>query len=123
MCASSRSAESMPLAWLGFASTAARTRKMPTVRKTTPRATPPAWPNHVTTRRIVGVVVILLSLRLLVVPLPFSNVLPALLIALISLAYLEEDGLALSISLLAGAAVLAADLGLLWQMKAWGTSG
>lgn len=71
------------------------------------------------TRRIVGIVVILLSLRLLVVPLPFSNVLPALLIALISLAYLEEDGLALSISLLAGVGVLAADLGLLFEMKAW----
>ena len=36
--------------------------------------------------------VALLTVRLLLNPIPFSNVVPAILIALIALAYLEEDG-------------------------------
>jgi hypothetical protein len=42
--------------------------------------------------------------------------LPALLIAQISLAYLEEDGLMLSIGLLAAFIVLALDLGVVWMI-------
>jgi hypothetical protein len=49
-------------------------------------------------------------------PIPLSNILPAVLIALISLGYLEEDGLLLSISLLAAIVVLAIDLGLVWNL-------
>jgi len=37
-------------------------------------------------------------------------------IALISLAYLEEDGLMLSISLLAALIVVALDLGVIWEI-------
>ncbi len=44
----------------------------------------------------------MLSARLILTPIPLSNILPALIIALISLAYTEEDGLVLSISLLVG---------------------
>ena len=60
--------------------------------------------------------VVLLSARLLLMPVPLSNILPAILIAMIALGYLEEDGILLSISLLAAAVVLAVDLGLAWDM-------
>jgi hypothetical protein len=48
------------------------------------------------TKRVVGIFVVLLSARLLLMPIPLSNILPAVLIALISLGYLEEDGVLLS---------------------------
>jgi len=51
---------------------------------------------------------------LLFTPLPLSNVVPALVIALISLAYLEEDGLLLSIALLAAVIVLIVELVVVW---------
>jgi hypothetical protein len=44
-----------------------------------------------------------------------SNVVPALVIALISLAYLEEDGLLLSIALLVAVTVLAVAAVSVWQ--------
>jgi hypothetical protein len=68
------------------------------------------------TKRIVGVFVVLLSARLLLMPIPLSNILPAVLIALISLGYLEEDGVLLAISLLAAIVVLTLDLGLVWEL-------
>ena len=40
-------------------------------------------------------VVIILDALIVLAPIPLTNVVPALLIALISLAYLEEDGLLL----------------------------
>ena len=43
-------------------------------------------------------------------------VVPALVIALISLAYLEEDGLLLSIALLVASIVLTVELVAVWQM-------
>ena len=49
---------------------------------------------------LVGVVVLLLTALLLLTPVPLSNVGPAMVIALISLAYVEEDGLLLSVALL-----------------------
>jgi hypothetical protein len=52
------------------------------------------------TKRLVGAVVLILSASLVFVPIPLSNVIPAPVIALISLAYLEEDGLMLLIALL-----------------------
>ena len=48
-------------------------------------------------------------------PIPLSNVVPALVIALISLAYLEEDGLLLSIALLAAIIVLGIELVAVWE--------
>jgi hypothetical protein len=57
----------------------------------------PRWPTPLeATKRLVGAVVVLLNITLLFTPVPLSNVVPALVIALISLAYLEEDGLLLS---------------------------
>ena len=58
------------------------------------------------TKRLVGAVVLILSVPLVAAPIPLGNVVPALVIALISLAYLEEDGLLLSIALVAAVLVL-----------------
>jgi len=77
----------------------------------------PRWPTPLeATKRIVGIAVMMLSARLVLTPIPLSNIVPAAVIALISLAYLEEDGLLLSIALLAGFVVLATDLNLLWEI-------
>ncbi|MGB6451318.1 MAG: exopolysaccharide biosynthesis protein [Steroidobacteraceae bacterium] len=75
----------------------------------------PRWhPPAEATKRLVGVVVVILSTALVFTPIPFSNVLPALAIALISLAYLEEDGLLLLIALLAALILLAGELMAVW---------
>jgi hypothetical protein len=52
------------------------------------------------TKRLVGLVVLLLAATL-IWPFPFSHIVPALVIMLISFAYLEEDGVLLCISLAA----------------------
>ena len=65
--------------------------------------------------RVVGITVFLASVRLILVPLPFSNVLPALVIAAVSLAYLEEDGLLLSIALALAVCNVALDSTLAWE--------
>jgi hypothetical protein len=52
---------------------------------------------------------VILSTTLVFIPIPLSNVVPALVIALISLAYLEEDGVLLSIALLATVIVMTVD--------------
>jgi hypothetical protein len=56
------------------------------------------------TKFVVGILVLLLTARLLLMPIPLSNIL------------LEGDGVLLSISLLAGVVVLTIDLGLIWQL-------
>ncbi len=58
-------------------------------------------------RPVLGIVLMMLSLQLIVIPLPLSNIVPAILILLISLAYLEEDGVAVVLSLAAGVVMLA----------------
>ena len=76
----------------------------------------PRWPTPFeATKRLVGAVIVILNASLLFTPLPLSNIVPALVIALISLAYLEEDGLLLSIALLAAVIVLAVELAVIWQ--------
>jgi hypothetical protein len=76
----------------------------------------PRWPTPLeATKRLVGAVVVLLNVTLLFTPVPVSNVVPALVIALISLAYLEEDGLLLSIALLISIIVLAVELVAVWE--------
>ena len=69
-----------------------------------------------TSKRVVGIAVVLLCARLILTPIPLSNILPAIVIALISLAYTEEDGLILSICLLAGFVIVAIDLAVVWQI-------
>jgi hypothetical protein len=76
----------------------------------------PRWPTpHEATKRVVGVAVLILSIAVAFTPLPLSNIPPALAIALISLAYLEEDGLLLGIGLIAGAAVLTIIVFAAWE--------
>jgi len=76
----------------------------------------PRWPTPLeATKRLVGAVVVLLNTTLLFTPVPLSNAVPALVIALISLAYLEEDGLLLSIALLASVIVLAVEVAAVWE--------
>src|SRR5262249_10514204 len=58
----------------------------------------PRWPRAFeAAKRAVGVMVLLLTLVLLLTPVPLSNVARAMVISLISLAYVEEDGLLLSV--------------------------
>src|ERR1700722_1870649 len=66
-------------------------------------------------RRAVGIAVLVVSV-LFLVPLPLIQIVPALLVALLSLAYLEEDGILLCLSLV-GAAVLLA----IATAATWGT--
>jgi hypothetical protein len=76
----------------------------------------PRWPTPLeATKRLVGIVVVLLNTALVFTPIPLSNVVPALAIALISLAYLEEDGLLLSVALLVAVIVLTVELLAIWQ--------
>jgi hypothetical protein len=77
----------------------------------------PRWPTPFeATKRLVGIVVIILDTAVAFAPLPLSNVVPALLIALIALAYLEEDGLVLSIALLGSLIVVGVVLVTVWEI-------
>ena len=67
----------------------------------------PRWPiAFQATKRLTGVVMLLLGLTM-ISPVPFSQVVPALVVMLLALAYLEEDGIALLIALAAALASLA----------------
>jgi hypothetical protein len=66
------------------------------------KAVHPRWPmTFEVAKRAVGIMVLLLTAVLLLTPVPLSNVAPAMVISLISLAYVEEDGLLLSVAFLA----------------------
>lgn len=66
------------------------------------------------TKRVVGGAVLLLGVGLLV-PLPLSNVPPALIIAVIAFAYLERDGMLLCVALAVALALLAFGAALAWE--------
>jgi hypothetical protein len=75
----------------------------------------PRWPTPFeATKRGVGLVVLLLGMMLLA-PIPLSNFPPALVIALLAIAYLEEDGILLCVALAASALLLAVAAGAIWQ--------
>jgi hypothetical protein len=75
----------------------------------------PRWPTPFgATKRVIGVAVLLLTSLVLLAPLPLSNVPPAADIALISLAYIEEDGVLLTIGLLAALILLAIASAAVW---------
>ena len=71
------------------------------------------------TKRVVGAVVLMLTVRLLLMPFPLSNIPAAILIAFISLAYVEQDGLLLILGLLGGCVLLILDLGMTGQLVHW----
>ena len=61
----------------------------------------PRWPmTFEVAKRAVGIIILLLTVVLLLMPVPLSNIPPAMVISLISFAYVEEDGLLLSAALL-----------------------
>lgn len=61
----------------------------------------PRWHTpFIATKRLVGVIVILLALTILM-PIPFSNIVPGALTMLVAFAYLEEDGILLFVALIA----------------------
>ena len=77
----------------------------------------PRWHTPIdATRRVVGIVVLLLTVTMLFSPIPLTNVVPALVIALISLAYVEEDGIFLTIALLGAVVVLGIASVAVWEM-------
>ena len=77
----------------------------------------PRWPRMLAAARpVLGIVVMMLSLQLIVIPLPLSNIVPAVLILLISLAYLEEDGVSVVLSLAAGVGLLAINGAVIWDL-------
>jgi hypothetical protein len=83
------------------------------------KAIRPRWQMPAgTTRRLVGAAVFLLTAVLLLTPLPLIQVVPGIIIVILSVAYLEDDGLLLSLGLLATFALLAASAGAVWGMIA-----
>lgn len=78
------------------------------------RVVRPRWPElFSTTRRTTGVAMLLLGLSM-ISPVPFSHVVPALVIMLLALAYLEEDGLVLLLALAGAMAALAITAATVW---------
>jgi hypothetical protein len=68
----------------------------------------PRWNSMlVPMRRVAAVAVVLLCTLMVLAPIPFVSIIPALTVAVIALAYLEEDGLLLAMGLLAAVIVLA----------------
>jgi hypothetical protein len=81
------------------------------------RVVHPRWPFAFdVARRFVGVVVLLLTAALLLTPIPFSNIPPAVLVILIALAYIEEDGLLLCLAFLAALILIGIE-----TIAVWGT--
>jgi hypothetical protein len=81
------------------------------------KAVHPRWPmTFEVAKRAVSVMVLLLTVVLLLTPVPLSNVAPAMVISLISLAYVEQDGLLLSAAFLT--AIILIGIG---SAAVWGT--
>lgn len=74
---------------------------------------PRLWTPFQATKRLVGLVVLLLAATL-VWPLPFSHIIPTLAIILLAFAYLEEDGVLLCISLAAALLSLSISAAIVW---------
>jgi hypothetical protein len=75
----------------------------------------PRWPSTFeAAKRFVGVMVLLLAGLVLLTPVPLSNVPPAIVTALIALAYIEEDGLLLCIAFLAVGVLVGAASAAVW---------
>ena len=90
-------------------------RRMLPVLRWLERFIRPRWATPFeATKRVVGGVVMLLGVTLLA-PVPLSNVPPALAIALIAFAYLEEDGALLCTALAAAVVMLAIAAAAAWQ--------
>jgi hypothetical protein len=92
------------------------------------RVVDPRWatPDE-PTKRVISIAVLMLGVAAVVTPIPLSNIPPALVIALISLAYLEGDGLLLAMGLLfavilltiESAAIWGTGIGAKWLIELW----
>ncbi|WP_239451680.1 exopolysaccharide biosynthesis protein [Elioraea rosea] len=90
------------------------TRMMPVLLRLE-RVIRPRWHTPFeATKRVVGVVVLLLA-TVQLVPVPMSNLPPAVTVMLIAVAFVEKDGVLLAIALGAAALVLAAAGLIAWQ--------
>jgi hypothetical protein len=79
------------------------------------KAVHPRWPmTFEAAKHAVGFMVLLLTVVLLLTPVPLSNVPPAVVISLISLAYVEQDGLVLSAAFLAAIIVIGIASAAVW---------
>lgn len=75
----------------------------------------PRWrPLSAATQRVSGFVILLLS-AILLLPIPLSNLLPALIILLISLALIEDDGVLVATALLAALILLSVASIAIWE--------
>ena len=75
----------------------------------------PRWPTAFeAAKHFVGVVILLLTAALLLTPVPLSNIAPATVIALVALAYLEEDGLLLCFAFLAAVVLISGASAAVW---------
>jgi hypothetical protein len=75
----------------------------------------PRWPmTFEVAKRAVGIIILLLTVVLLLMPVPLSNIPPAMVISLISFAYVEEDGLLLSAALLAAIIIIGIGSAAVW---------
>lgn len=74
----------------------------------------PRWPMGLwATERVTGLLMLLLGATL-ISPFPFSHLIPAGVIMLLALAYLEEDGIALLVALVAALASMTITAAALW---------
>ncbi len=81
------------------------------------KAVHPRWPTAFEAGKpFVGVLILLLTAVLLLTPVPLSNVAPAILVVLLSLAYIQEDGLLLCVSFLAALILIS-----IASVAVWGT--
>jgi len=88
-------------------------RVIPLVRRME-RIVRPRWSTPFEmTKRVIGFVILLLGGTLLA-PIPFSNIVPALVVMLLAFAFLEEDGLLLCIALAAAVISLAITAAAIW---------
>jgi hypothetical protein len=95
------------LLWMG--------RQSVVVLKYLERVIRPRWATPFgATNRIIGAMVFLLSCMILLAPLPLTNDPPAAVVALVSLAYIEEDGVLLTIALLLALTLLAIATAAVW---------
>ena len=79
------------------------------------KAVHPRWPmTFGLVKPAVGVIILLLAVVLLLTPMPLSNVAPAMVISMISLAYVEEDGLLLSAGFLAAIILIGITSAAVW---------
>jgi hypothetical protein len=83
------------------------------------RVVHPRWPTLFEgTNRFVGFVVLLLTAVLLLTPVPLSNVVLAVLVALIALSYIEDDGLLLCLASFAAVILIGIELVTVWGFVA-----